>query len=113
MWLTTSAKSSERKNHLEVSKLLTFPEIMLTQRCYSHFEHILNGCPENGPSLPKTYKIFEANFRKVDFFQNSESENFQFHFKYKLLMFSGFFLGAACLSSSKIDESRIFDYEFL
>ena len=56
-------------------------------RQYSHFEHILNGCPENGPSSPKTYKIFEANFRKVDSFQNFDNENFQCHFKYKLLMF--------------------------
>ena len=80
-----------QRNHLEVSKLLTFPKIMLTQRQHSHFEHILNGCPEIGPSLPKTYKIFEGNFRNVDFLQNFDNKNFQFQFKHELLMFLEFF----------------------
>ena len=100
------------RNHLEVSKLLTFPTIMLNQRQHSHFEHILNGCPEIGPSLPKTYKIFEANFRNVDFVQSFDNKNFQYQFKYKLLMFWGFFWGAACYSSSKINKSQIFAYDF-
>ena len=74
------------RNHLEVSKLLTFPKIMLTQRQHSHFEHILNGCPEIGPGSAKTDKIFEANLRKVDSFQNFHNKNFQILFKYELLM---------------------------
>ena len=61
--------ANSHRNHLKVSKLLTFPKIMLTQRQYSHIEHILNDCPEIGPSSSQTYKIFEANFRKVDFFK--------------------------------------------
>ena len=51
---------------------------MLTQGWYSHFEHILNDCPEIGPSLPKTYKIFEANFGKIDFFQSFDKRTSNF-----------------------------------
>ena len=73
---------------LLVTLLVTLIVAVIVERKIGlHFEHILNGCPENGPSSPKTYKIFEANFRKVDFFQNFDNENFQYHFKYELLMF--------------------------
>ena len=54
-----------RRSHLGSQQFLTFPKMMLAKRQHSHFEHILNDCPEIGPSLPKTYKIFEANFKKV------------------------------------------------
>ena len=68
---TMDVRSSaiSHRNHLEVSKFMTFPKIMLTKWKYSHFEHILTDCPEIGPSSPKTYEIFEANFGKIDFFQ--------------------------------------------
>ena len=62
--------------------------------------------------MPITYKIFEANFRKIDIFQNFDNKSLQLNFKSESLMFWGFFWGAACLSSSKNDESRILIYYF-
>ena len=68
---------------------------------------------KSGRVHQKTYKIFEAIFRKIDFYQNFDYENFQSYFKYELLMILEFFWGAACLSSSKIDEPKFSPMIFL
>ena len=57
---------------------LTFSKMMLGPGSKSHFEDILNDCPENGPNLTKIYKFFEAKIINFDFFQNFDEENFQF-----------------------------------
>ena len=36
------------------SNFLTFSKMMLGPGSKSHFEHILNNCPENGPSVTKS-----------------------------------------------------------
>ena len=57
--------------HARVLKLLDFfKKMMLGPGSKSHFEHILNDCPENGPSSTKIYKFFEAKIINFDFFQN-------------------------------------------
>ena len=47
------------------------------------------------------------------FFQNFDKWNFQFYFKNESLIFWEIFWGVLCLSSSKIDEFRIFSNDFL
>ena len=82
------------------------------RRCH-HFGHI-DVCSYNNrwkTGSPKTYKIFEVNFRKIDFSQNFDDKSLQFYFKSELLMLWGFFWGTACLSSSKIDKPQIFTYD--
>ena len=55
---------------LEFCNFLTFSKMMLSSGSKSHFEHILNDCPENGPSFTKIYKFFEAKNINFIFFQN-------------------------------------------
>ena len=57
-----------RRIMLEFWNFLTFSKIMLGQGWKSHFEHILIDCPENGPSLTKTYKFFDTKIINFDFF---------------------------------------------
>ena len=59
-----------RRIMLEFCNFLTFSKMMLGPGSKSHFEHILNDCPENGPSSTKIYKFFEAKIINFDFFQN-------------------------------------------
>merc|ERR1719232_386760 len=51
---------------------------MLGPRQKSHFGHILNDCPENGPSLTKISENFEAKIINFDFLQNFDKQNFKF-----------------------------------
>ena len=60
------------------SNFLTFSRMMLGPRCKSHFGHILNDCPENGPSSTKISENFEAKIINFDFFQNFDKQNFKF-----------------------------------
>ena len=57
-------------DHARILTLLDFSNMMLGPVSKTHFEHILIDCPENGPSLTKTYKFFEAKMINFDFFQN-------------------------------------------
>ena len=41
--------------------------------------HILNDCPENGPSSTKVYKFFEAKIINFKFFKNFDKKK-PFHF---------------------------------
>ena len=54
------------QDHARVLTLLDFFKIDEK----SHIEHILNDCPENGPSSTKIYKFFEAKIINFNFFQN-------------------------------------------
>ena len=58
-----------RRIMLEFCNFLTFSKMMLGPGSKSHFEHILNDCPENGSSLTKIYKFFEAKIINFDFFK--------------------------------------------
>ena len=69
------------------SKFLTFLKMMLGIGQKRHFEHILNNCPENGPSSTKIYEVFEAKIINFEFFQNFDKQKFQFWLKSESLMF--------------------------
>ena len=55
------------QDHARVLKLLDFFKKDVELRVK---EHILNDCPENGPSSTKIYKVFEAKIINFDSFQN-------------------------------------------
>ena len=59
-----------RRIMLEFCNFLTFSKMMLGPGSKSHFEHILNDCPENGPSLTKIYKFLRRKSLTLIFFQN-------------------------------------------
>ena len=70
------------------SKFLTFFRMMLGPGWKSHFEHIFNDCPENGPSLTKIYKCFRWKSPNYFFFKIWWRK---FQFNVKSLMFWVFF----------------------
>ena len=58
------------QDHAKDLKHLNFFKNDVGPNIKNHLEHILNDCPENGPSSTKISENFEAKIINFDFFQN-------------------------------------------
>ena len=66
------------RNIMSKHLMVRFSILALCVGQKSHFEHILNDYIENGPSLTKIYRFFEAKIITLIFSKNFRNETFNF-----------------------------------
>ena len=94
-------------------KILDFFKNDIGPRVEESFWAYLECLSRKQTGFDKNLHIFEAKIINFIFSKNLMNKNFNFSSNSELLIVWEFFWGAACHSSSKIDESRIFRYDFL